>query len=178
MGSPDRHLGQKDLHRLFLDRISSYVRSRDSLNSKPLEVDLKPPLPTKTRIYLYNATTPPGGRIPGECKVQLIVPGQSPGERADFDHSGSRIALLVGYNNKHDVYILWDANLHVNFSYSKNVQIKPDTLYEAAAGKIATQERHLRSVGKKEVVVAVSGVDLDKGIKRRVDITRSQMSSR
>lgn len=177
MSSSDRNLEQSELHRLFLAQISSYVRSRGSLEKKPLEADLRPPLPTRIRVYLYNATTPPGGRTPGECKAQLIVPGQSPGERSDFDHSGARIVLLVGYNSVHDVYILWDANLHMNFSYSKNVQIKPETLFEAAAGKVATQERHLRSAGKKEIVVAVQGPDLDKGIKKRVEITRGQMSN-
>jgi len=65
----------------------------------------------------------------------------------------------------------------MNFAYSKNVQIKPETLFEAAAGKVATQVRHLRSVGKKEVVVAVQGPDLDKGIKKRVEVTRGQMSN-
>ena len=169
---------QSELHRLFLNRISSHVRNQGSLKKKPLEADLNPPLPTKIRVYLYNATTPPGGRTPGECKAQLIVPGQNPGERSDFDHSGTRIVLLVGYNSEHDVYILWDANLHMNFSYSKNVQIKPDTLFEAAAGKVATQERNLRSVGKKEIVVAVQGADLEKGIRKRVEITRGQMSNR
>ena len=176
MTSPYGHLDQRELHRLFLDRISSYVRGRDSLDGKPLEVDLKPPLPTKIRVYLYNATTPPGGRPYGECKAQLIVPGQSRGERSNFDHSGSRIVLLVGYNKKHDVYILWDANLHMDFSYSKNVQINSSTLYDASAGKTSTQKRHLYSVSMKEIVVAVPAMDLDEGIKKRVDITRSQMS--
>jgi hypothetical protein len=177
MSSSHRNLEQSELHRLFLAQISSYVRSRGSLEKKPLEADLSPPLPTRIRVYLYNATTPPGGRTPGECKSQLIVPGQSRGERSDFDHSGARIVLLVGYNSDHDVYILWDANLHMNFAYSKNVQIKPETLFEAAAGKVATQVRHLRSAGKKEIVVAVQGQDLAKGIKKRVEITRGQMSN-
>lgn len=177
MSSSDRNLDQSELHRLFLAQISSYVHRRGSLEKKPLEADLRPPLPTRIRVYLYNATTPPGGRTPGECKAQLIVPGQGRGERSNFDHSGARIVLLVGYNNAHDVYILWDANLHMDFAYSKNVQIKPETLFEAAAGKMATQVRHLRSVGKKEIVVAVQGPDLDKGIKKRIEITRSQMSN-
>lgn len=177
MISSDSNLTQNELHSLFLSQISPYVSGQGSLEGKPLEADLTPPLPTKIRVYLYNATTPPGGRTPGECKAQLIVPGQSRGERSDFDHSGARIVLLVGYNSAHDVYILWDANLHMNFSYSKNVQIKPETLFEAAAGKVATQVRHLRSAGKKEIVVAVQGSDLDKGIKKRVEITRGQMSN-
>jgi len=177
MSSSDSKLAQSELHRLFLDQIWSHVRSWDSLEKKPLEADLSPPLPTRIRVYLYNATTPPGGRTPGECKAQLIVPGQSRGERSDFDHSDARIVLLVGYNSAHDVFIFWDANLHMNFAYSKNVQIKPETLFEAAAGKVATQVRHLRSAGKKEIVVAVQGPDLDEGIKNRVEITRGQMSN-
>ena len=177
MVTTNGRLTTPSLHRRFLDEISPSVVNFGSIEQKPLEVDLKPPLPTKIRVYLYNATAPPGGRKPGEGKINLIVPGQTKGDQGNFDHSGGRIALLVGYHKPHDVFILWDANLHIDFSYSKNLQVNPDTLYSAAAGRLATQERHLRSVGKTEVVVAVHAQDLEKGIGRRVDITRSQMSS-
>jgi len=42
-----------------------------------------PPLPPKLRVYIYNATYLPGGRTMGEHKIQLIVPAQLRGERAN-----------------------------------------------------------------------------------------------
>jgi hypothetical protein len=102
---------------------------------------------------VYNATVPPGGRATGEHKIQLIVPGQARGQRGNLDHSGGRIPLLIGYQNEMDVFILWDAALYQDFAYSRNVQVKAETIFEAFAGKIARQSRHLGN-HQAEVVLA------------------------
>ena len=98
--SNERRLSVAKLHQTFLEALDSAVISHSDVESKPLEVDLKSPLPPKLRMYIYNATYPPGGRTMGEHKVQLIVPGQGRGERGNFDSSGGRIPALVGY--RHD----------------------------------------------------------------------------
>jgi hypothetical protein len=127
---------------------------------------------------MYNATRPPGGRPLGEHKVQLIVPGQSRGQRGSFDNDGGRIVLLVGYAAEEDVFVLWDAGLYSDFAWSRNVQVKGRTIIDATAGKIATQERQLRpATGKSavETVLAVKARNLAEAIERRMELTRQRL---
>jgi len=39
--------------------------------------------------------------------------------------------------------VVWDAFLYEDFAYSRNVQVKAETIFEAFAGKIGKQARHL-----------------------------------
>jgi hypothetical protein len=151
--SNDR-LSVKDLHKIFLEALNGLVVSHSDIETKPLEVDLKNPLPPKLRVYMYNATYPPGGRTMGEHKIQLIVPGQERGERGNFDISGGRIPLLVGYRPDLRIFMLWDAELYVDFSYSRNVQVMPDTVYEAFAQGIGRQKRNLWTQSVEIVITA------------------------
>lgn len=133
----------QELHEHVLDALGNRVVSHTDITQKPLNLDLRYPLPSKVRLYVYNATVPPGGRATGEHKIQLIVPGQARGQRGNFDHSGGRIPLLIGYQNEMDVFVLWDAALYEDFAYSRNVQVKAETIIEAFAGQIGRQSRHL-----------------------------------
>ena len=171
-------VSQEELHRRFVDALGTKVASHHPLDSKPFEVDLVSPLPQKVRIYMYNATRPPGGRPLGEHKVQLIVPGQGRGDRGTFDHSGGRIVLLAGYAAEEDVFILWDAGLYSDFAWSRNVQVKGHTIIDATAGKIATQERRLRPASGKstvETVVAAKSRNLASAIEQRMVLTRQRL---
>jgi len=132
-----------ELHRHVVDALGASVLRHSDLAQKPLELDLRFPLPAKVRAYVYNATVPPGGRATGEHKIQLIVPGQARGERGNFDHSGGRMPVLIGYQNEMDVFVVWDAFLYEDFAYSRNVQVKAETIFKAFAGKIGKQARHL-----------------------------------
>ena len=75
----NERLSVEDLHRKFIEALNGGVASHSEIGTKPLEVDLKVPLPPRLRVYIYNATYPPGGRTMGEHKIQLIVPGQERG---------------------------------------------------------------------------------------------------
>src|SRR5438128_634390 len=86
------------LHRRFIDALGpAAVLSHSQWEEKPFNIDLAAPLPQRVRLYIYNATQPPGGRPLGEHKVQLIVPGQKRSDRASFDNTDGRIVLLSGY---------------------------------------------------------------------------------
>lgn len=155
MASPaNERLSVEDLHRTFLGALGDAVSSHTDVEAKPLEVDLKSPLPPKLRVYMYNATYPPGGRTMGEHKIQLIVPGQERGARGNFDGAGGRIPLLVGYRPDLRIFMLWDAELYVDFSYSRNVQVNPRTVYEAFAQGIGRQKRHLWNQPAEIVITA------------------------
>lgn len=166
---------QHRLHKAFVSALGDLVVGHSSLLDKPLEVDLKIPLPPRVRAYLYNATHPPGGRTTGEHKVQLIVPGQARGARADFDYSDGRIVLLVGYEPELDVFVLWDAGLYRNFSYSRNVQVKAETVYAAFAGKIETQLRRLWN-GSDEIVIAGRSEKLKDALVLRMKYTLKRLT--
>jgi hypothetical protein len=163
-----------DLHRIFLQALDGFVLQHGPLDKKPLEVDLRSPLPGKWRLYLYNATYPPGGRTMGEHKVQLIVPGQPRGARANFDISGGRIPLLAGYRADLGIFILWDAEMYVDFSYSRNVQVMPETVYEAFAQGIGRQRRHLWTL-QDEIVITADAKHLAQALLERQNETLKRL---
>jgi excisionase family DNA binding protein len=169
---------QEELHRRVVQALGAAVRSHGPLERKPFELDLSPPLPQRVRVYVYNATRPPGGRPLGEHKVQLIVPGQRRGERASFNNGDGRIVLLIGYGAEEDVFIVWDAGLYSDFAWSRNVQVKAETIIQASAGKLAAQERQLRPPSGRptvETVLAVKPRRLAEALVRRMELTRERL---
>jgi excisionase family DNA binding protein len=172
-------VSQVELHRRFVAALGDRVTRHAQLERKPLELDLHAPLPSRARIYLFNATRPPGGRPMGEHKVQLIMPGQRRGERGQFDQGDGRIVILAGYAAEEDVFILWDAGLYPDFAWSRNVQVRAETIIEAAAGRIARQERRMRPAGggaATEVLLACPPALLAEAIRLRQDLTRSRLA--
>lgn len=172
-------VSQQELHRRFTDALGRAVRTHSPFERKPLEIDLASPLPGRVRVYLFNATRPPGGRPLGEHKVQLIVPGQGRGVRGTFDHSDGRIVLLAGYAAEEDVFILWDGGLYNDFAWSRNVQVKAETIIEASAGKLAVQERRLRPAdgpAVTETLLAAPPSRLADAIVRRIELTRERLA--
>lgn len=171
-------VSQAEMHGRFVTALGPRVMGHSPLSSKPLEIDLGVPTPVKARVYMFNATRPPGGRPTGEHKVQLIVPGQKRGRRGSFDHSGGRIVLLVGYAAEEDVFILWDAGLYSDFAWSRNVQVKAETIIQASAGKLATQLRQLRSGdggNTVETLIAVRAERLPEAIDLRLNLTQQRL---
>lgn len=172
-------VSQVELHRRFVQALGdSIVRAHSPVEAKPFELDLSPPLPQRIRVYMYNATRPPGGRPLGEHKIQLILPGQQRQQRASFDNGDGRIVLLVGYAAEEDVFVLWDAGLYPDFAWSRNVQVKSETIIRASAGKIATQERKLRPANARpivETVLASNSRQLADTIVKRMELTRERL---
>jgi hypothetical protein len=174
-----QRLPQAELHRRLVQALGTAVRSHSSLEHKPLLLDLAPPLPLRVRAYMFNATQPPGGRPLGEHKVQLIAPGQGRKERGSFDNSDGRIVLLIGYGSEEDVFIIWDAGLYTDFAWSRNVQVKAETIIQASAGKLAAQERILRPPNGvppiAETVLAVKAHRLAEALVRRMELTLERL---
>jgi len=170
-------LKQSELNKRFIFALKDLVISHNDVNKKPLEVDLKLPLPRKIRVYIFNTTYPPGGRSLGEHKIQLIVPGQDRGQRGSFDHSDGRIVLLCGYQPELDVFILWDASLYHEFAFSRNVQVKAETIIEGFAGKIGRQQRRIRHGGsiKNEIVLTAKAGLLSEAILLRISLTLNKL---
>ncbi|MFH0777718.1 MAG: hypothetical protein V2A71_03715 [Candidatus Eisenbacteria bacterium] len=174
MPKRSHQLPAEQLHETFLKALDGQVLDHSPIPEKPLEVDLASPLPPHVRAYLFNATHPPGGRTMGEHKVQLMLPGQQRGERANFDHSGGRIVLLVGYESEMSVFVLWDAGLYRNFPFSRNVQVRAETIYEAYAKGLALQERRLWGHAR-EVLIAAFAPRLSQAIQMRVGLSLTRL---
>jgi len=171
-------ISQTGMHERLIGVLGKRVLRHGPTSAKPLEVDLGGQLPVRIRVYMFNATRPPGGRPLGEHKVQLIVPGQRRGQRGSFDHDDDRVVLLVGYAAEEDVYILWDAGLYANFAWSRNVQVKAETIIEATAGKLATQFRQLRPADGPAIVetlIAAPADRLAEAIDTRIQLSRQRL---
>lgn len=164
-----------EIHRKFINSLGDGVGRYSNVDEVPFEVHLQPPLPPKVRIYAYNVTHPPGGRSNSEHRIQLIHPDQKPSDRASFDHSGGFFVLLLGYVPDSDVFIIWDAGLHRNFAYSKNVQVKAKTVYAALGGEIGTQRRNLQT--GTEIVVAAAAGNLVEAIEQRFQLTQERLTA-
>ncbi len=176
--TPIDRMTPTELHAEFLAALSGLVVGHSDLGVKPLELEMEGPLPLRARVYMYNATRPPGGRPAGEYKVQLIVPNHARRERGDFDHSDGRTVLLIGYATEEAVFVLWDAGAYRDFAYSRNVQVKSETILTAFSRGIGLQERRLRPGGGpmvQETVVAATGEHLAKAIGMRVDLSRKRL---
>lgn len=171
---PNDRLTVEQLHECFLKVIGEYVVNHSATQSKPIEIDLLHPLPRRIRVYLYNLTSPPGGRTLGEHKIQLIVPGQDRGTRGNFDFSDGRLVFLAGYEYTHDVFVLWDAGLYPDFAYSMNVQVKAESVFMAHTGKVVYQERRLHA-GPLEIVIACPSRLLRAAIEARTKLSLEQL---
>jgi excisionase family DNA binding protein len=171
-------ISQTEMHERLIAALGKRVLRHGPTSAKPLEIDLGGQLPVRIRVYMFNATRPPGGRPTGEHKVQLIVPGQRRGERGSFDYGDDRVVLLVGYVAEEDVYVLWDAGLYSNFGWSRNVQVKVETIIEATAGKLATQFRQLRPAEGAaiiETLLAAPTERLAEAIDTRIQLSRQRL---
>lgn len=165
---------KQELHEVFLNALEGKVKWHSDVDVAPLEVDCVSPLPPRLRVYLYNVTNPPGGRPTDEYKSQLIAPDQKRGERGSFDRSDGRIVLLAGYSADTEVFILWDSGLYHEFGYSRSVQVKGETVFEAVAGELGTQKRHLQS--GTETVVTSNKENLQDAINLRNELAIERLA--
>lgn len=150
-------LDTAELNRRFLTALGPHVERADPESALVLTLEASAPLPPRVRVYLFNATHPPGGRSTPEHKIQLMVPGQRRDERANFDFSDDRAVVIAGYAAEQDVWILWDATLHRDFAFSKNAQVRTETVAAArTSSEIATQDRPGVRLGVETVIAAPS----------------------
>ena len=126
----------------------------DTDASGELIVELHAPLPSRVRVYIYNATDPPGGRSTPEHKIQLT--GQRRGERGELDWTHVDFVLLCGYVAEYDVFVFWDAALHIDFAYSKNLQVRTASVQDAAASGMRVRQHRRLQTGMEVVICAPS----------------------
>jgi len=167
-------IAKPEIHERFLDALGDSVVNQPDIDEFPMEIHLEPPLPPKVRVCAYPVTTPPGSNQNANHIVRIILPDQGPGERNSFDHSGGYLVLLVGYAEDPNVFILWDAGLHQNVLYGKQVHVKPGPVFEAVGGGIGTQERHLKT--GTETVLTANANNLGVAIEKRSQLTTERLT--
>ena len=128
-------------------------------------------------FYAFTLTAPPGGRPPGEFKIQLIVPGQSRGSRGQLDFSQGAFVVLLGWSAEEDVFVLWDAYAHANFAYSQNLQVAGRYVWLAMPGKLTYCERRLRSGGGTETVVVSPSSLLVEALAERIRLSAKRLEA-
>ena len=163
-------LSVAELHTKLLSALGEHVVWHSDIDEKPLFVQLAPPYSWKLKIYIYKCTNPPGARQAGECKSQLILPGQKRGTRGRFEISPDSITLLMGYarvlNEDEGTFILWELKKHMDFAYSANVQVSLSTLLDSLTIPLFARLKR----GNGEWVVVCQPHMLYQAIKRRVDV--------
>jgi len=129
-------------HQLFIDALGNVVEHSD-INYRPLDISINKPFPLELRVYLFSCSNPPGGRPADEYKFNLNVPGQN--GRGDFDYSDNRFiilsAVVEGSSEEGNVFVLFDAAMHKNFSLNANIQTKSSVIYDALLSKVSTYDK-------------------------------------
>ncbi len=159
------------LHQAFLDALTPYVEAHSSIEEKPLFVQLKAPYNLRLKVYLFNCTNPPGARQAGECKSQLILPGQARGQRGHFELDPNSVTILAGLASitellEDAVFVIWELKKHVDFAYSANVQVSLSTLLRAYSDPMFAMKKR----GNGEWIVVSRPNHLAEAIKKRIDL--------
>lgn len=136
-----------------------------------MSVDLALPLPPHLRVYMYNLVGSAGTTRSQEYKAVLRVPGQASGSYRSFDNSEGRLALVVGYEDALDVFVLWDSSLHPHFTNGFNIQVHSETVMKAASMGHAEQQRRLKTLSTIEMVLACRSAYLVDTVAQRVALT-------
>ena len=161
---------KEELNGLIIEDLGDRVVWNSGINSKTLLLDLEMPK-RKLRIYVFNCTCPPGGRALDEYKIQMIIEGQSRGERGHINTDDGRIPLIMGYacpfdDDKDGVYIIWDTSFHMEFAYSANLQCYLDPMLQALSEDVVTCYKK----GNSEQIVVARREHLTKAIERRIQL--------
>jgi len=120
-------LSDHRLRAVLLGALPGATVVTDLGHTKPIIVSF--PNSGPFRIYLWT-TTPDAsaqGRPAGEHKAQIILPGTSRGSTQRLNLEAMPTALL-GYSPLFSVFTAWDASLHFESGYSKNLQFREDLL--------------------------------------------------
>lgn len=160
-------LPRKNLQIYIAKTLGDSVVGYSDPSLKPFIIEVKDPSPRKYRIYAFNCNNPPGGRPIDEYKIVLNV-GQDYGRHGNFDYSDSCIAIVIGYVNELDVFVLWDASKHKNFSYNKNLQVKSKTIINALAKQLSLQKR--KTYNGDEIIIAARSEYFACALNKRMEI--------
>jgi len=141
------------------------VREHGPFDENPFLIEIDGAVPLA--IFPFTITNPPGGRHASELKIQLIAPGQARDEPGNFAPPPGRWPILLGYSEFYDRFVLWEAQKHVDFGWSKNCQVRIQVLSDAQISGIANMDRNLHG-GLRETIIAARPDHLADALKKRI----------
>lgn len=150
------------------------VPSEEQLRTKPLLLNLHLPLPPRLRCYVFLATQHESERQPDTFRVQLTAGEPISHGRWVFSRDGGVRPVLIGFEPRLDVFIIWDADVNDaggGFPFSQGVQAPPGIIYQAAASGISEGMRAARRAARHETIVAVRSDKLAEGLLRRIALS-------
>lgn len=159
-------LPKRTLHLRVLEAAGTSVQESSDLTTVPFVVCLK--RLGAVSFYAFTLTAPPGGRPLGEYKIQLILPGQARGQRGSLTVDPDAFAVIAGWSEEEGVFALWDAYAYPSFAYSRNLQVKGETVWRAQALGVSWCNRELRRSQGVETVVACRKDRLLDGLRDRM----------
>lgn len=168
-------ISKQKIHSEILAAVGSKVEAYGPLDEVPFGIDL---IGFGTfAFYAFTMTLPVGGRPTGEYKIQLIAPGQKRGTRGQFDFLSGTFTILIGWSQEERVFAMWDAYAHESFSYSRNLQVKGESVWLARVSGLGISERHVRDGKGVETIVVCRDDYLLSGIDDRVRLSAKRLSN-
>ena len=166
-------LSDHRLRAVLLGALPGATVVTDLGHTKPIIVSL--PNSGPFRIYLWT-TTPDAsaqGRPAGEHKAQIILPGTPRGSTQRLNLEGMPTALL-GYSPLFSVFTAWDASLHFESGYSKNLQFREEILETCLVSGWAVGDLRRTDSGP-EVRVAVHPLHLPRYLQAMAEADARQL---
>jgi hypothetical protein len=170
------------LHRVLARALLPCLRefpSEEQLRAKPLLLKLQLPLPPSLRCYLFQATQHESERQMDTFRVQLTAGEPASYERMVFSREGGVRPVLMGFDPRLEVFIIWDADVNDDgggFKFSQGVQVPPTIVYHAAASGISEGVRNVRRAARQETIVAVRADRLVDGLLRRIELSNRALT--
>lgn len=165
----------------FLRNLNSEYSVVDSIQSHPTIINCKiDSFPLSVTLYGFNCYISTGSRPSDEYKINIHLPGQKPRTRCNLNYD-SDFVVLFGYVKDYDVFVLWDAYKHHNFTYKSNIQVKFKTILDSSITPVSYQDRDTKE-GFERIICCKSYNLMDGLIKRyqiyREDLCRSPTNNR
>jgi hypothetical protein len=112
-------------------------------------------------------------------RVQLTSGEPTSNDRRVFSREGGIRPVLLGFEPRLDVFIIWDADAIDDgggFTFSQGVQVPPTIVYKAAASGISEGVRNVRRAARQETIVAVRSDRLVDGLLRRIELSNRALT--
>ena len=155
------------MHQRVLDALGPYALAPNRLDQEALDLDCTPPLLGQLRVYAYRMSenTP--------HSINVVLSGHTgTGSTAQFDDSGSRLPVLLGYLNTFDLFVLWDALIRQEFSYNHPLALNEKLIHDAIVNGIGFRrmpfsDHNHDGIKEAEVIIACRAANLVQGLTAR-----------
>lgn len=158
--------GDSDYKKIFSNQLGEHLVDfvYDKGNPWIVKVDFEA-FPDTWVVY-HQICRPDKRRSTTEYRIILNANGQGAKEYRYFDTTAG-FALLIGYVEEYDVFVLWDPYKSPKFAHNRSFQVELSSITNAAFGDIFIQEKQLRKNKGTESIICCKSEDLVGAVKLR-----------